>query len=511
MKRYIPVYYLLLIALISLVGCEKSNLKPKPDVDNDLLVVSQFVYDGMSAYYLWDNEVVDKKPTEQDIDPEKYFYSLLSETDTEHGWSWITDDIESLMKGFAGEAVDEFGFNVLSMWFDDEHTQIVGVIRYVYANTPADAAGFKRGQVITHINGEKMTLDNYMVMHGSNKSETFTVLDQNLENPVDITVSPASFDANTVLHYDVIEEQAIDGQTHKIGYLFYTGFRPQFNQDLIEAFNYFQSENIDDLVVDLRYNLGGSISAAAYLASLIAPRAEVQNKSVLSIMSYNDFVNEQYDKNEWARSTHMGGFSEGETDPLSANSDLGKVYIIAQRSSASASELLTFCLRPYMDVVHIGEKTAGKYTASWTVHAYDNFAIGSQARAQTIYNAKKLPDKFKAVLKNWGMQPIVGRYTDANGTDFIDNNGLLPDYMIESQEYNPGTWKPIGDPEDYLLAKAISLITGNPYASQQTRSVEALGKFDFNLMKVADKIAREAVIMDTPQLLPPLETIFIEE
>lgn len=500
MKKYLPLYYILFIVLISLVGCEKSEPMPTPSEVN---IVSQFIYDGMSSFYLWEYEMVDKKPTGQEKDPEKYFYSLLSKKDTEKGWSWITDDIESLMKGFAGEAVDEFGFNVLSLWTDDSRTQIVGIIRYVYPNTPADAAGFKRGQIITHINGKEMTLDNYMVMHGSNKSETFTVLDQNYQNPVDITVSPTNFDANTVLHYDVITDE---DRNDKIGYLFYTGFKSNFNWKLIEAFNYFKAENITDLVVDLRYNPGGSLGATSYLASLIAPRTVVESNSVLTTMSYNDFVNQQYDKNEWDRNAYLGRYAEGDTNPLNANNDLSRVYIIAQSASASASELLTFCLKPYMEVVHIGEKTAGKYTSSWTIHAYNDFPIGSgenkQSTVQTIYDAKKLPDEYKAALKNWGIQPIVGRYTDKYGNDFSEDDGLLPDYRIESQEYSPSTWKPIGDPEDYLLGKAISLITGKPYKSQHTRSVEALGKADYSLMKLVDQITREAVIIDNPQTIP---------
>ena len=502
MTRY-HLLYLLSILLFSLTSCvDKIPKNPIPNKDQEAYMVSQFVYDGMYTYYLWDKQMVDKKPTTADTDPEKYFYSLLHSTDVEHNWSWITDDIESLMKGFAGEAVNEYGFVPAALWANQERTQLVGFVRYVYPNTPAADAGFKRGQIIGYINGQKITLDNYMLMYGSSKAETFTVYDQEFKNPVDISVTPTSFDANTVLHYDVLTDEDTN---NKIGYLFYTGFKSKFNSKLAEAFNYFKTEGVTDLVVDLRYNPGGDVTAATYLASLIAPKAVVENKEVLTIMSYNDFVNSAVKKED--RSYRLGAYKEGEINPLDVNMDLNKVYIIAQSSSASASELLTFCLRPHMDVVHIGEKTAGKYTASWTIHAYNNFAVNGSPRVMTIYDNKKLPDEYKVALKDWGMQPIVGRYTDKNGADFMIDDGLLPNHPVASQENNTETWKPIGDPDDYLLAKAISLITGKPYAA--TRAASPIGMIDNGLMKEVDKVISESVQVSPPMGLAEQEQVLI--
>jgi len=58
--------------------------------------VSQFVYDGMSSYYYWADDMVKKKPRLTDTNPTEYFYRLLHPTDTKNGWSWITDDIQDL-------------------------------------------------------------------------------------------------------------------------------------------------------------------------------------------------------------------------------------------------------------------------------------------------------------------------------------------------------------------------------------------------------------------------------
>lgn len=492
MKR---VYFLLiLLPIITIIhtSCEKTD--PRSPSDTDASIVSQFVYDGMSTYYLWADEVKKKKPTAADHDPEKYFYSILNSTDTQHSWSWITDDINSLLSSFEGESTDAFGFQPLALYLDESETTVIGFIRYVYPGTPAEDAGLKRGEVIIRINDQIITGNNYRGMFGANAPTTFTVLDQNFENQRKVTVVPSEINTDPVLYSRVYE---IDN--HKIGYLFYTGFIGRYNESLHRVFSEFKAAGITDLVLDLRYNPGGGVDAAIYLASLIAPESAVRNKETFSVMSYNSYVNNAFDSQKVDRKSYLGEYREGDPNPLSANLDLDKVYIITTRSSASASEMLTFCLAPFMmnKVEHIGEKTSGKYTASWTIHAYNNY----EGRVQPVYRESSLSTTEKNILKDWGMQPIVGRYTDKNDKDFIATNGLIPNHAIQTQEYNTETWKPIGDVDDYLFAKAISLITGAPYTSS-VRSLEVTPFKDAGLYSPIEEAFRRGVIIDAPGIIP---------
>ncbi len=467
-------------------------------ISNNVNPVSQFVYDGMSNYYLWADDVKNKKPTTADFNPEKYFYKILHDTDTQHGWSWITDDVDALMADFQGESTDAFGFQPLALYTDDSYTTVVGFVRYVFPGTPAAAAGLKRGEVITRINGQTITENNFLKLYGANTETTFTVLDQNFANARELKIIPAKISTDPVLYSNIYE---IEGS--KIGYLFYTNFIENYNESLHKVFTNFKTQGITDLVLDLRYNPGGGISAANYLASLIAPEITVKNKEVFTIMSYNNYVNAAFDNNKWDRKDYLGDYDLTKlSNPVSANLNLTRVYVIATRSSASASELLTFCLGPYMQVEHIGEKTSGKYTASWTIHAYNDF----DGRVQPVYQESSLNTQEKSMLKNWAMQPIVGRFTDKNNTDFIATNGLVPDYPINTQEYNTATWKPIGDVNDYLFAKAISLITGKPYTVSLSRSQNDLGPKlqDAELYSSTESIYRDGVIIDNPKLLPPI-------
>lgn len=239
----------------------------------------------------------------------------------------------------------------------------------------------------------------------------------------------------------------------KIGYLFYTSFIDEYNAKLYDAFARFKAAGVTDLVVDLRYNHGGSINAASYLASLIAPRNVVQNRNVFSQLDFNTYLNSYYDSKNWSRKTTFGVFDD-EKDPLGANLNLKTVYIIATSDSYSASELLTFCLRPYMNVVHIGEGTGGKFTASMTLTPFDDF----NGRTIAIYDSAKLRTTQKDSLRNWAMQPIVAIYKDSKGNDFSSAGRLIPNVEVTTRENDKSAYKPIGDSTDYLLAAALTQI-----------------------------------------------------
>ena len=149
----------------------------------DINIVSQFVYDGMSLYYLWADEVKNKRPTVADVNPESYFYKILNNIDKQHHWSWITDDIESLLAEFEGESRDAFGFQPFPLYLDESYPTVIGFIRYVFPGSPAEKAGLKRGDVIIKINGQTITVNNYTtMMYGANSATTFTVLDQTFSN-----------------------------------------------------------------------------------------------------------------------------------------------------------------------------------------------------------------------------------------------------------------------------------------------------------------------------------------
>jgi C-terminal processing protease CtpA/Prc len=158
---------------------------------------------------------------------------------------------------------------------------------------------------------------------------------------VEISSTKSSFTINSVLQYDTLKLSS--GIT---GYLAFESFIEPSPAELAAAFDFFNSCNIKDLILDLRYNSGGYLYVAQGLASEIAGQALYNSGSVFAVLQYN---NKNLNQNYTYRFT----------DPES-NLSLTRLVVISTRLTASASEAVMNGLKPYMNVVSIGDTTNGK-------------------------------------------------------------------------------------------------------------------------------------------------------
>lgn len=397
------------------------------------LATNQWIKDNMETYYLWNTQLPDIDETQEE-DPAAYFDKLLY-TD-EDKWSWITDDYASLSAEFSGVPVT-MGYEPAFYLFSDESTVFI-VVKYVYPNSPAEAAGLKRGDIILKIDNTAMTVDNYYDLYSG---DSYSVQLGTLSGS-SIGLSGTSYDltAQVVSTDPSVYHTVLDVDGKKIGYLAYVEFvagdNNTFLNSMDDIFSEFKADGISDLVVDLRYNPGGEITAANYLASTIAPASVVANQDKLINLQFNDDVQAAYEH------YYPDELYYSFTDTTTTNMDLSTVYFLTTSGTASASELLISGLAPYMNVVQIGEATYGKYTGMYV-----------------------LPDD----NDEWCMLPVVMKYANADGyTDFKD--GLTPDYAIDDDLLDA---VPFGDTTDPMLAEAVSLITtGSPVATASVKSAK---------------------------------------
>ncbi len=206
-----------------------------------------------------------------------------------------------------------------------------------------------------------------------------------------------------------------------------------------DAFGEFKNEGITDLILDLRYNGGGSVATCTAIASMIT--GQFKGK-VFSKQNWNSKLTEYWNDNN--PESLNDRFDDKFDDSKQINSlNLEKVYIITTSESASASELLINGLKPYIDVIHIGEITSGKNVGSITVYDYiDN-------------------DGTKNPYHKYAMQPIVLKMANSDGfADYAD--GLTPDIEQEEDLFSLGT---LGDHKEALVSIAINLITGSAKSS----------------------------------------------
>ncbi len=214
----------------------------------------------------------------------------------------------------------------------------------------------------------------------------------------------------------------------------YNGFTRGFDDELNDVFLQFKNEGVTDLILDFRYNPGGSVSTALALGSMVTGqfKGEVFNRE-----QWNPKIQAELEQShpEWL----VNKFSDKLSNGRSINSlNLNKVHIIVTGSSASASELIINALEPYIDVTLVGSQTSGKYTASITLYDSPNF---------NRENAN--PDHLYA------MQPIVLESVNSLGDN--DKDGYEPDIERFESLSDLGV---LGARNEALLNIAINDIIG---------------------------------------------------
>src|SRR6185503_2909523 len=171
---------------------------------------------------------------------------------------------------------NDFGFFIKAASIDvaDPIDSVYWFVTYAYDQSSAGQAGVQRGWYITKVNGASVAYDQSSVdvlnnvFFGTPTSATFEFKKPD-GTTVSTNLSKTSFTANSVLYKNVL-----DAGGKKVGYLVFNQFfgQPSRNE-LAQLFTYFQSQNINELIVDLRYNPGGSVETQDTLADLLAPLA----------------------------------------------------------------------------------------------------------------------------------------------------------------------------------------------------------------------------------------------
>ncbi|MDE3182946.1 MAG: hypothetical protein KGM16_05960 [Bacteroidota bacterium] len=321
----------------------------------------------------------------------------------------------------------------------DPNNNILLYVLFTDPNSPAGQAGVTRGWQITAING-----DTNISYDGSNGPNVNRVINAVYYDPsASFTFKKpdgSSFTttlAKTVYNIDpVLFDSVYTVGSKKVGYFVFNSFAAVDNsngptltrQELSNVFNKFQSAGISDLIVDLRYNGGGSVGTAEFLDSLIAP-ASVTGKEMYHYL-YNDKLT--------AMESQVGLqdkvlFSGG------GSLNLDHVFFIGSSHTASASELTINNLKPYMDVKLVGDTTYGKPVGFFSFHLTDYPNGGTTEN----FLADLYAINFETRNANNQGGYFTGMIPDAPAVDYVD----LP-------------W---GSPNDDNLSKIFNYISTGTY------------------------------------------------
>ena len=427
--------------------------------------INNFVWKAMNSWYYWQPNVPNLADSFDDNQttyanflngktPDKLFYSLLYQRGTIDIFSWIENNNEVVYSSKIAEVEKSGGFDIGIYPKDNTNTTAVALVNYVVPNSPAALAGLKRGDVITKVNGSPLTLNNSDLLYNNQVTVTLAATVQltstgliTTDKTSSISITQADIDENPIAYY----EKKVYG-TKNIGYLVFNAFKADYNDELNAAFAQMKADGINELVLDLRYNGGGSLETAVALAGMIN---DSYSGSPYVFLDFNNKHNSEdgfdYLSNQMNTYSLVNNRPEKSGTQTINSLNLTKVYVLVNFQTASASELTVQCLKKYVNVVTIGYDTVGKFVGSITL--YD-----SPAQDYTSYANRN-------TKHNWQLQPITFSY-------YNKDKDVNPEFITPDYEINPysifNNLTAFGDVRDTFLKKALELITGQSFRMGNT-------------------------------------------
>ena len=250
------------------------------------------------------------------------------------------------------------------------------IITEVYDNTPAKEAGILVGDQLIRANGEPAEgkdLSEFLgfVTHGEGDVNTVVVLRDGQELTFTVTMRQVY---SPYVTYKMLDDS--------IGYIYISGFHGQVVREVKDALDDLRGQGMEALVLDVRDDLGGSLSDVCDIADIFLPK----NKVITTVRSR---VNK-----EQVYRTHSDGLDM-------------PIAMLVNGYSASASELLSGALKDNGAAELFGTVTFGK------------------GIVQTFFNI------------NFGRDGTIKFTTDAYYTPAdvcIQGTGITPDHIVELPE-----------------------------------------------------------------------------
>lgn len=466
MNLYKQLRLLLLLLLGVIVSCEKEIKdrpeRPEPTEDEE---IRASIYDYFNKYSLWTDQIPDRDEEERLAFVEQYtsnngvLNALKGLTPFYKGYDGSIDRFSFLDESDADGNVSRsdgmrmdtndgyglyFGWGILS----PNAKEAYPVIFFVEGGSPAQKAGVTRGTIVYALNDEEITvgltstgrLDEAQQQRMEHKlnaaleAKSLTLDTETADGEDEVyTLSYKTYDI------DPIVADTIYKASKNVGYLAYSSFeevddsaKGKGNRNKLDAIiTSFEKAGIKDLILDLRYNTGGYVETAEYMA----------NKLINS--AHDDKLMFTYDVNDYLKRHFKKDFQDTYFSRDNAL-DLKNIYVLVTESTASAAELLINVLKPHLSVTLIAEtdRTYGKPVGFFPEDINDDVTLWVTS--------------FKTINADGDTDYWDGMAADSIGvTDYI--------------------FRDFGDPQEMMIAKAletagISPARGLRASSQKTYS-----------------------------------------
>ena len=355
--------------------------------------LNKYMHERLIKEYLWADEYA-KLNVNTEISYDKFLYTYLTklgDTNIEDGgyyrdysssrgeryiYSYISEitSTKSTVMTKAGELLTtkNLGIGPLFASVFESGTDYIGLtVGYVYPGSPAEEAGLRRGDTIYQIGKNRITRNNYQSYMQElfyTPSGTYSIsfaryevneaeekYDLNLNNTIEIKTgeygyNPVIFAA--IMTNSNIEDDGSDTTPpFNIGYMVTESFDSSAQEVLEYQIRQFIDAGITELILDLRFNVGGEEQQSRYLASSIVGR-DYDDKHFFKA-EFNDGTVEAW--------KFKSGPSESDKLGQAPSMGLKRLWVIMSENTASASELIIHGLRGVdFPVTLIGSRSEGK-------------------------------------------------------------------------------------------------------------------------------------------------------
>jgi carboxyl-terminal processing protease len=319
-------------------------------------------------------------------------------------WEFVSSDLDDTIEGIGV---------VISGGEDGTPRQVVNVLQ----DTPAERSGVQVGDIFHEVNGEDVTSLNNLELAARVRGPagtSVTIVFQRGDEFVTFEVERAQFDVPNV-EYDLIEE-------HDIAYISMSQFSNLSHAQLLEAIDQLNVNKRQGLILDLRGNSGGYLTAAIDIAGLFIKEGRILRE---------EFSNGRYLDFEISDGRAYQVEMNGNRVLYSTKSRYADVQVpivlLVDERSASASELVAGAWQDHGVLTLIGETTFGKGTV------------------QTQQN----------LINGGGLRITVAKWLTPN-LEWITGQGITPDIIVSVPEGHD-----LKVDGDIQLDAAIEFLTGN--------------------------------------------------
>ena len=306
-------------------------------------------------------------------------------------------------KQFRRQIEGKFGGIGIQVGVNNETNRLQVIAPMV--GTPAYEGGILAGDQIVEIDGqsaEGMSPDKAVeVLTGRPGTEVkLNVLHEGSEDPETITITRAIIDIPSVLgdhrkpddHWDFMLDN-----DKKIGYVRITGFMQNTVEELKKALAQLKEEGMKGLILDLRDDPGGLLSAAVEISDMFLDKGEIVSTK--------------------GRNTQPRSFS-AQKDGL--YEDVPMVVLINQ-NSASASEIVSAALQDHKRAAIVGQRSYGKGSVQNILDLEDGNSVLKLTVASYYRPSGENIHRFKNARNTdkWGVSPDKGLEVKLTTSEFM--------------------------------------------------------------------------------------------